>query len=49
MRQPVEAMVGAAVATLLDQIEGNTEPHHHRIEGPLVVRRSARIPEGYAP
>ncbi|MFY8156208.1 MAG: DTW domain-containing protein, partial [Rhabdaerophilum sp.] len=48
-RQPVEAMVDATVATLLGQIEGDSEPHHHRIDGPLVIRRSARLPEGYRP
>jgi DNA-binding LacI/PurR family transcriptional regulator len=47
IRQPVEAMVNATVDTLLGQIEGDTEPHHHRIDGPLVIRRSARLPEGY--
>jgi DNA-binding LacI/PurR family transcriptional regulator len=41
IRQPVETMVSATVDILLGQIEGNTEP--------LVVRRSARIPEGYQP
>ena len=49
IRQPVEAMVDASVATLLGQIEGDSEPHHHRIDGPLVIRRSARLPEGYRP
>ncbi len=47
--QPVDAMVTAAVDILLGQIEGQTEPCHRRIDGPLVVRRSARIPEGYLP
>lgn len=49
IRQPVEAMVDKTVETLLGQIEGDTEPHHHRIDGPLIVRRSARIPEGDTP
>jgi DNA-binding LacI/PurR family transcriptional regulator len=49
IRQPVEAMVNATVETLLGQIEGDTVPHHHRIDGPLVIRRSARLPEGYRP
>jgi DNA-binding LacI/PurR family transcriptional regulator len=49
IRQPVEEMVDATVEMLLGQIEGDTEPHHHRIDGPLVVRRSARIPEGTLP
>jgi DNA-binding LacI/PurR family transcriptional regulator len=47
--QPVEAMVNVTVETLLGQIEGDTEPYHHRIDGPLIVRRSARIPEGFRP
>jgi DNA-binding LacI/PurR family transcriptional regulator len=49
IRQPVEAMVNATVETLLGQIEGDTEPHHHRIDGPLVIRRSARLPAGQTP
>lgn len=49
IRQPVEAMVDATVETLLGQIEGDTVPHHYRIDGPLVVRRSARLPEGTRP
>jgi DNA-binding LacI/PurR family transcriptional regulator len=49
IRQPVEAMVDATVETLLGQIEGDSEPHHHRIDGPLVIRRSARLPEGTRP
>ncbi len=49
IRQPVDEMVDATVPTLLGQIEGDTEPHHHRIDGPLVIRRSARIPEGTLP
>jgi DNA-binding LacI/PurR family transcriptional regulator len=49
IRQPVERMVTATVETLLGQIEGDVEPRHFRIDGPLVVRRSARIPEGYMP
>ncbi len=49
IRQPVNRMVAATVETLIGQIEGNTEPRHFRIDGPLVLRRSARIPQGYAP
>ncbi|MCA3625540.1 MAG: LacI family DNA-binding transcriptional regulator [Methylobacterium sp.] len=49
IRQPVEAMVDATVETLLGQIEGDTVPHHYRIDGPLVIRRSARLPEGTRP
>lgn len=49
IRQPVNRMVNLAVETLLGQIEGNTAPRQFRIDGPLVIRRSARIPEGYRP
>jgi DNA-binding LacI/PurR family transcriptional regulator len=49
IRQPVEPMVSATVETLLGQIEGNSEPRHLRIDGPLIVRRSARVPERHAP
>ncbi|MDX2100908.1 MAG: LacI family DNA-binding transcriptional regulator [Alphaproteobacteria bacterium] len=42
IRQPVEAMVEATVATLLGQIEGNTNPSHVRIPGELIVRGSTR-------
>lgn len=47
IRQPVNRMVSATVDSLLGQIEGNAMPQKTRIDGPLVVRRSARIPEGY--
>jgi DNA-binding LacI/PurR family transcriptional regulator len=46
IRQPVHRMVAATVDTLLGQIEGDTRPSHFRIEGPLVVRGSARLPQG---
>jgi DNA-binding LacI/PurR family transcriptional regulator len=49
IRQPVEPMVSATVETLLGQIEGSSEPRHVRIDGPLIVRRSARVPEGFSP
>jgi DNA-binding LacI/PurR family transcriptional regulator len=49
IRQPVEPMVNATVETLLGQIEGTVEPRHIRIDGPLVVRRSARVPKGGSP
>ncbi|MGL4494416.1 MAG: LacI family DNA-binding transcriptional regulator [Beijerinckiaceae bacterium] len=47
IRQPVDVMVNAVAETLIGQIEGNTSPKHHHIDGPLVVRRSARLSEGY--
>lgn len=44
VRQPVDQMVEATVAALLGQIEGRTEPTKVRIDGPLMVRGSARKP-----
>lgn len=49
IRQPVGRMVAATVDVLIDQIEGKATPCKTRIDGPLIVRRSARIPEGYTP
>ncbi|MEM9798668.1 MAG: LacI family transcriptional regulator, partial [Pseudomonadota bacterium] len=38
----------ATVQTLLDRIENpDTEPQKIAIDGPLIVRGSARIPEGW--
>jgi DNA-binding LacI/PurR family transcriptional regulator len=47
LRQPVNRMVSATVDAILAEIEGNHAPRHIRIDGPLMVRRSARIAEGY--
>jgi DNA-binding LacI/PurR family transcriptional regulator len=49
IRQPVNRMVAATVDALLGQIEGDATPQKLRIDGPLMVRRSARIPEGWTP
>jgi DNA-binding LacI/PurR family transcriptional regulator len=49
IRQPVNRMVEATVDALLGQIEGQAQPQKIRIDGPLMVRGSARIPEGYTP
>jgi DNA-binding LacI/PurR family transcriptional regulator len=49
IRQSVEPMVAATVDAILGQIEGDLTPRRIRIDGPLIVRRSARIHEGYAP
>lgn len=47
-RQPVNRMVEATVETLIDQIETQTAaPRQIAIEGRLVLRGSARIPEGW--
>lgn len=47
IRQPVNRMVGATVEAILGLIDGSATPQKTRIDGPLMVRRSARIPEGY--
>ena len=48
IRQPVNRMVEATVASLLNQIEGGSSaPTKVKINGPLMVRTSARIPEGW--
>jgi len=48
IRQPVNRMVEATVAALLGQIEGPVHaPTKTKISGPLMVRNSARIPEGW--
>lgn len=45
IRQPVHRMVDATVSALLTQIEGEgAEPAKIRIDGPLVIRGSARKP-----
>jgi DNA-binding LacI/PurR family transcriptional regulator len=49
IRQPVNRMVEAAVDTLLARVEGDREPQKIRIEGPLIVRGSARTPREEAP
>lgn len=49
IRQPVNRMVGATAEALLGLIEGTASPQKTRIDGPLMVRRSARIPQGYKP
>ncbi len=48
IRQPVNRMVAATVEALLGQIEGAATPAKTRIDGPLIVRRSARRPEDHA-
>lgn len=49
IRQPVNRMVQATVEAILGLIDGTASPRKTRIDGPLMVRRSARIPEGYTP
>jgi len=48
VRQPANRMVQQAVATLITHIEeGDATPQRIAIGGPLIVRGSARLPEGY--
>lgn len=48
VRQPVNRMVAATVDTLLFEIEDGATPGAvTQIDGPLVVRGSARVPEGW--
>lgn len=48
VRQPSNQMVEATVRTLLMHIEaGEISPCRVAIEGPLIIRKSARIPEGW--
>jgi DNA-binding LacI/PurR family transcriptional regulator len=47
VRQPVNRMVEATVDTLLAQIEApDTPPRKIEIDGPLITRGSARMPQG---
>lgn len=49
LRQPVNRMVNTTVETLLGFIEdGDRSPRKIRIDGPLIVRDSARRPEGWS-
>lgn len=47
LRQPVNQMVDATVSLLMDMINGDGTARKTQIEGPLIVRGSARIPEGW--
>jgi len=47
VRQPANRMVASTVDILLSEIEGEASgPRHIEIDGPLIIRGSARIPEG---
>lgn len=49
VRQPVNRMVDATVDTLIDQIEDPDRPTQKiEIMGPLIVRNSARVPDGWS-
>ncbi len=48
VRQPVNRMVDATVETLLAEIQNRDRPGQKvEIDGPLIVRSSARVPEGW--
>ncbi|MDU8943427.1 LacI family DNA-binding transcriptional regulator [Ovoidimarina sediminis] len=48
LRQPSGAMVEATVDILMDRLEGRaTAPQKRRIAGTLMVRGSARVPDGW--
>ncbi len=48
VRQPANRMVAETVAILVDQIENDRDdPRRLAIDGPLVVRGSARVPPGW--
>lgn len=48
VRQPANRMVAETIEILLDQIENkSTEPRRIAIDGPLILRGSARIPQGW--
>jgi DNA-binding LacI/PurR family transcriptional regulator len=49
IRQPVNRMVSATVDSILGQIEGDHAPRKIQINGPLMIRQSTRIQEGYLP
>lgn len=46
IRQPVNRMVTATVDAILGQLDGTEMPQKLRIDGPLIIRRSARMPAG---
>jgi DNA-binding LacI/PurR family transcriptional regulator len=49
VRQPANRMVAETVEILIDQIEqGATDPSRIAIDGPLILRGSARIPKGWS-
>ena len=48
VRQPSNRMVDETVQILMDQIDDNqSDPRRLAIDGPLIVRGSAKIPEGW--
>lgn len=50
IRQPVNRMVDSTVSLILRMIAaGDATPERIEIEGPLILRSSARVPEGWTP
>ena len=48
VRQPAKQLVEETVSILIDQIEHKaSNPRRIAIDGPLIVRGSSRIPEGW--
>ena len=48
VRQPANRLVAETVTILMDQIENNRDdPRRIAIDGPLILRGSARIPKGW--
>jgi len=49
VRQPANRMVAETVSILMNQIENSSDdPRRIAIDGPLILRGSARIPEGWS-
>ena len=50
VRQRANAMVQETVALMLNKISDPTsEPRHIKVDSPLIVRGSAKIPKGWTP
>lgn len=47
IQQPINQMVSSTVDTILARIEGEPNPKHILIPGPLILRGSARKPKGF--
>jgi len=48
LRQPANRMVSLTIDTLLKKIDcPEFEPQQVRIDGPLILRSSARVPQGW--
>ena len=48
VRQRASTMVDETVQALLQMIDGTASPRHIEIDGPLIVRGSARLPDGWS-